>query len=687
MPKLTIDGMEIEVEPGASVLQACEMLGIEVPRFCYHDKLSVAGSCRMCLVEQDRAPKPIASCAMPCADGMIIRTNTEMVRKARRGVMELLLINHPLDCPICDQGGECDLQDQAVAYGLDHGRYTEEKRAVKEKDFGPLIKTEMTRCIHCTRCVRFVNEIAGVPVLGATNRGEHMEITTYVESAINSEMSGNLADVCPVGALTSKPYAYTARPWELRRTETIDVLDAVGSNIRVDSRGSGIMRVLPRLNEEINEEWISDRTRYAYDGLSRQRLDRPYVRKNGKLAAVSWTEALSVVARKLNSTPANRVAALAGDLCDSESMLALKDLMSSLGVDNIDCRQDGADYDVSTRASYIFNSTILGIEQSDAILLIGTNPRYEAALINARIRKRYLNGGLRVGLIGAEVSLNYPYEYLGSGPEAISNLIDGQGSFAHSLRNAKKPIVIVGASVLARKDSRAIQYEINRLVDGFGIVRQDWNGFNVLQAVASRVGGLDLGFLPSQGGKGTLGIVSAIANDEIDVVYLLGVDEIDPERFGKAFVVYQGHHGDRGAHAADVILPGAAYTEKSGIYTNTEGRPQLARQVVFPPGEAREDWRIIRALSEVIGKVLPYDNIAGIRSRLAEINPVFGNIDCVNTEEWSMFGTAGELESLDFGNSVVNYYMTDAISRASLTMAKCAEVFVQSDRRKSGIHG
>jgi NADH-quinone oxidoreductase subunit G len=691
MPKLTIDGIEIEVEPGTSVLQACEQLGIEIPRFCYHERLSVPANCRMCLVEMERAPKPVASCAMPCADNMVIKTDTELVHKARKGVMEFLLINHPLDCPICDQGGECDLQDQAMSYGFDRGRYGENKRAVTEKYMGPLIKTFMTRCIHCTRCIRFGNEIAGVPMLGAVSRGEHMEITTFVEKAIASELSGNLVDVCPVGALTSKPYAYTARPWELRKTETIDVMDAVGSNIRVDTRGPEVMRVLPRLNEDVNEEWIADKTRYHHDGLKRQRLDRPYLRVNGKLQPASWADAFAAIAARVKGLPGDRIAAVAGDLVDVESMLALKDLMTALGSANIDCRQDGAVFDASSRAGYLFNTTIAGIEQADAILLIGANPRWEAPIINARIRKRYLMGGLKVAVIGEQRDLTYPTTYLGAGTETLTQLIDGNHSFADVLRGAKRPMLILGMGALTRPDGLAIQAAARQLATTFNMVQDGWNGFNVLHTAAARVGGLDIGFLPGPGGRSVAGILEGTASGAVEVVYLLGADELDMDRLGNAFVIYQGHHGDRGAHRADVILPGAAYTEKNATYVNTEGRPQIARLATFPLGEAREDWKILRALSEQIGHKLPYDSVSQLRARMVAVNPVFGKLGVVTPAAWGEFGTAGALDAAAFTTPITNYYMTDPISRASEIMARCTETFVRgadaAAEERTGTHG
>ncbi len=691
MPKLTIDGIAIDVEPGTSILQACEQLGIEIPRFCYHERLSVPANCRMCLVEMEKAPKPVAACAMPCGEGMVVRTNSEVVQQARKGVMEFLLINHPLDCPICDQGGECDLQDQAIAYGFDRGRFGENKRAVKDKYMGPLIRTEMTRCIHCTRCIRFVNEIAGVPDLGAVSRGEHMEITTFVEKAIGSELSGNLADVCPVGALLSKPYAFTARPWELRKTETVDVMDAVGSNIRVDTRGPEVMRVLPRVNEDINEEWLGDKARYAYDGLKRQRLDRPYVRKDGKLRPASWAEAFQAIAARLKGVSGDRIAAIAGDLADVESMLALKELAAALGSTSIDCRQDGARFDTAARAGYLFNSGIAGIERADAILLVGTNPRWEATLVNARIRKRYLMGGLKVAVVGEAKDLTYPYTHLGTGADVLQQLADGSHAFADVLKGAKNPMIIVGAGAFRRKDGPAVQAAARRIAETFAMVREDWNGFNVLHNAAARVGGLEVGFLPGPGGRDLAGILEGAETGAIEVVYLLGADEIDTGRLGRAFVIYQGHHGDAGAQRADVVLPGAAYTEKNATYVNTEGRPQQARLAVFPPGEAREDWKILRALSEQLGHTLPYDSLTQLRRRMAEVNPVFASVGAVTPAPWAPFGTAGALDPAPFVSPVANYYMTDPISRASVTMARCTETLVapaaEAAQERTGTHG
>ena len=679
MPKLTIDGIEVDVAPGTSVLQAAEQIGIEIPRFCYHDKLSVPANCRMCLVEQEKAPKPVASCAVSCADGMVIRTNTDAVKKARQGVMEMLLINHPLDCPICDQGGECDLQDQAVSFGYDRSRYPEVKRAVTDKELGPVVKTVMTRCIQCTRCVRFLEEIAGTPELGLTGRGEDVEITTYVPHALTSELSGNLVDVCPVGALTSKPYAFTARPWELRKTESVDVLDAVGSNIRIDCRGGEVLRVLPRLNEEINEEWLGDKSRLAIDGLKRQRLDKPYIRENGKLRAASWDEAFAAIAKRLDGVKGERIAALSGDLVDVESQFMLKELMAKLGSRNLDCRQDGANFDVHQRAGYLFNSTIAGIEEADAVLIIGCNPRVEAPLINARIRKRWRQVELPVGLIGEKVKLTYDYQHLGTTPASLKDL----GSFGEQLKNAKKPLLILGMGALARADGSAIHARVRDMAEQLGFIREGWNGFNVLHTAAGRVGGLEIGFVPGEGGLTTHGILEAAKRDEIEVIYNLGCDEIEASEFGSAFVIYQGHHGDRGAHRADVILPGAAYTEKNALYVNTEGRAQAAKQATFPLGEAKEDWKILRALSEKLGRTLPYETQSDIRRALANLNPIFTQIGKVVPALWKAFGVDGALSDAPFALPIENYYITDPISRASATMAKCTEEIWAVTQHKS----
>jgi NADH-quinone oxidoreductase subunit G len=668
MPTIKIDGKEMEVPAGITILQACEMAGIEIPRFCYHERLSIAGNCRMCLVEvKPGPPKPQASCALPVGDKQEIFTNSAMVTKARNGVMEFLLINHPLDCPICDQGGECDLQDQAMAYGFDRSRYHENKRAVPDKELGPLVKTSMNRCIHCTRCIRFATEVAGVEQLGATGRGESMEVTTYVESALQTELAGNLVDLCPVGALTAKPYAFEARSWEMRKTDSVDVFDALGANIRVDTRGGQVMRVLPRLNDDVNEEWISDKSRHAVDGLRHQRLDRPYVRVRGKLVEATWDDAFAAIAARLKPLDGSKVAAIVGDQCDAESMVALKDLMAGLGSPNIDCRQDGARLDASVRGGYIFNAGVKGIDQADAILLVGTNPRWESPVLNARIRKRYLSGRCAIGSVGPAVDLTYPAERLGAGPASLADIAAGKGSFAEKFKAAKNPLVIVGMGALAREDGAAVL----AMARSLAVVRDDWNGFAVLHTAASRVGALDLGLVPGEGGLDVAGILAGTESKAIEAVYLLAADEIDMSKLGKAFVIYQGHHGDAGAHRADVILPGAAYTEKPGIYVNTEGRVQLGQRAAYPPGDAREDWAILRALSERLGKPLPYDTIDQVRTRLIAVNKSFAALDQQAPGAWGAFGMAGATGDAPFVSPVANFYMTDPISRASKTMADC----------------
>ncbi len=669
MPKLKINDQEIEVAPGTSILQAAEQLGIEIPRFCYHDKLSVPANCRMCLVELEGAPKPVASCAMACGDNMVVRTASDKVKKGRKGVMEMMLINHPLDCPICDQGGECDLQDQAVAYGFDRSRYGENKRAVPDKNFGPLIKTSMNRCINCTRCVRFAEEIAGVDDLGQLNRGEDSEIGTFIEKAIGSEMSGNLVDVCPVGALTSKPYAFKARPWELKKTETIDVHDALGCNIRVDSRGNEVMRVLPRLHEGINEEWINDRTRHAVDGLKYKRLDRPYVRKNGKLVEASWDEAFGVVGAKLTAANKDRIAAFAGDLADVESMLALKDLMNGLGSRNHECRTDGTYYDVSERSGYVFNSGIAAIEQADAILLVGTNPRVEASLVNARIRKTLQEKpSVHVGVVGEAADLTYSYHHAGSDLQSLAAMVK---EYAGKVK-AERPMMIVGEGIFKGAQGAAVQAFVRDAAETLGCVKEDWLGFNVLHTAASRVGGIEIGFVSD----------APLSAKGMDVVYLLGVDneetllQISPN----AFVIYQGHHGDAGAKRADVILPGAAYTEKLGLYVNTEGRVQMAKKAVDAPGQAREDWKILRALSQYAGKTLPYDDLMQLRARLVSEFPFFNALDELPAVTWAAFGAKGDVPADALVSKVQDFYLTNVITKASPTMQECSRVFVHGEQ-------
>jgi NADH-quinone oxidoreductase subunit G len=668
MPIAKVDGVEVEFEPGMNVLQVAELAGKEIPRFCYHERLSIAGNCRMCLVEvKPGPPKPQASCALPAAENMEIFTDTPMVKKARHGVMEFLLINHPLDCPICDQGGECDLQDQAMGYGRDDSRYQENKRAVEEKYMGPLIKTVMTRCIQCTRCVRFITEVAGVPDIGLISRGEDVEITTYLDKAVSSELSANVIDLCPVGALTHKPWAFNYRPWELKKTETVDVMDALGSAIRVDARGPAVLRVLPRINDDVNEEWISDKTRYVVDGLSRQRLDKPYIRENGKLRAASWAEALDAVATRLQAAKPDRVGVIAGDLQDAESMKAALDLFRGLGAQSTDCRQDGMALGAGPRESWLFNSTVAGIEEADVVLLVGTNPRLEAPVLNARLRKRWLAGALRVGVIGEQADLTYGYDYLGAGPQTLSGLARQRNDFVKALKEAKAPAIILGAGALARADGAAVLKAAAGVAKSFGL------RWNVLHSAASRVAGLDLGFVPGEGGK-TAG--ELVQKGAADVLFLLGADEIDVTKTD-AFVVYLGTHGDAGAHRADVILPGAAYTEKNGLYVNTEGRVQLGARAVFPKGEAREDWAILRALSEKLGARLPYDSLDQLRARLFADHPTFGRIDYVADPaavslDLGALGGAGEVSDEAFASPIRNFYLTNPIARASVTMAECA---------------
>ncbi|XP_028998465.1 NADH-ubiquinone oxidoreductase 75 kDa subunit, mitochondrial-like [Betta splendens] len=682
MVEVFVDGKPVEVEPGTTVLQACEKAGIQIPRFCYHERLSVAGNCRMCLVEIEKAPKPVAACAMPVMKGWNILTNSEKTRKAREGVMEFLLANHPLDCPICDQGGECDLQDQSMQFGSDRSRFTEGKRAVEDKNLGPLIKTIMTRCIQCTRCVRFASEIAGVEDLGTTGRGNNLQIGTYVEKMFMSEMSGNVIDVCPVGALTSKPYAFTARPWETRKTESIDVLDAVGSNIIVSTRGGEVMRVLPRLNEDVNEEWISDKTRFAYDGLKRQRLTQPMVKDDsGQLIPTTWEDALTRVAGALQGVQSGEVAAIAGGMIDAEALVSLKDLLNRLNSENL-CTEEvfpmaGAGTDL--RSNYLLNSRITGIEECDLLLLIGTNPRYEAPLFNARIRKSWLHNELRVALVGHNVDLSYTYDHLGEDTSVLKELANGTHPFCQVLSAAKRPVVVVGSGALQREDGGAILSTVSTIAQNARSssgVEEGWKVLNVLHRVASQVAALDLGYKAG---------VEAIRKNPPKVLFLLGADAgcITRADLPKdSLVIYQGHHGDVGAPMADIILPGAAYTEKNGTYVNTEGRSQQTRVAVTAPGMAREDWQIIRAISELAGVTLPYDSLEEVRSRLAEVSPNLVRYDDI--EEANYFKQANELSKAVKQDlladplvppqlSIKDFYMTDSISRASQTMAKCVK--------------
>lgn len=655
MPRLTVDGIEVEVPNGATVLQACEAAGAEIPRFCYHERLSIAGNCRMCLVEMEKAPKPVASCAMPAADGQVIHTRTEKVKKAREGVMEFLLINHPLDCPICDQGGECDLQDQSLAYGRGHNRFDENKRAVTEKYMGPLIKTAMTRCIHCTRCVRFAEEVAGVEEIGAIGRGESMQITSYLEKAVTSELSGNVIDLCPVGALTSKPYAFKARPWELKKTDSIDVMDAVGSNIVIGSRGAAVLRATPRINDDVNEEWLADKSRFAVDGLQERRLDTPWVRVAGKLQKATWAEAFGAIARGLDGLSGDQIGGIVGDLNAVEDMAAFKDLLAALGSNRIECRQDGALFSVAQPQDWLFNTGLAAVETADAILLVGTNPRQEAALVNVRLRKPVKKAGIKAFSIGPEVDLSFPVTHLGDDAALLTNLPQAvRDAFA----KAERPVIIVGMGALKTPGL----YEAARAAAAaLGVVKDGWNGFNLLHTAAARAGALRMG-LTVDGG------VTALGQGDLKALFLLGADEVNvqPGRF----TVYIGTHGDRGVRHADVILPAAAYTEKSGTYVNMEGRVQRALRATQPPGDAREDWTILRALSSVLGKKLPYDDIDALRRRIAEEWPDLGRAGLIERSH-TLSEVTAEPVTGPLAHAYSNYHLTNPIARASATMAAC----------------
>lgn len=677
MLKLTINNRNIDIEPGQTLLQACEEADVEIPRFCYHDRLSIAGNCRMCLVELERSPKLVASCALPAADGMVVRTDTPAVRAARRGVMEFLLINHPLDCPICDQGGECDLQDQAMGYGLDHNRFAENKRAVTDKDIGPLVKTTMTRCIHCTRCVRFLAEIAGTGEMGAIGRGEDMEIATYLENNLVSELSGNIIDLCPVGALTARPSAFRARSWELTRTESIDVTDAVGSALRIDSRDNRIMRIVPRNDDDVNEEWLSDKARFAWDGLRRQRLDRPYRRIDGQLRACSWGEALSLLAGRIKDSCGERMAALSGDLAAAEEVMALGDLLDGLKVAHRDCRQDGARLSrEGGRAGYLLNTTIAGIEAADAVLLIGTDPRREAILIETRLRKAWRARGLPIAALGAPTERLYGCADLGDDVCLLEDLIRGDHPFAEALAAATQPMLMIGMAALSRPDAAAIMAAALRLAEATGMMAGEWNGFNILHHAAGRVAALDLDFLPRPEGFDRDGILAAASSGDLDLIWLLGADEVPMDRLGETFVVYQGSHGDRGAARADLILPGAAFSEKDGLYVTTEGRVRETRKAVFPPGEAREDWTIIRALADHLDVTLRYDSAAMLRAALYERNPSWGEIDAAPQPQsceglHRLASTDLALSDRPLTHALDSFYSTDPISRAAPLMHQC----------------
>jgi len=673
MPKITINGKEIEFEKGMTVLQACELADVEIPRFCYHEKLSIAGNCRMCLVELEKSPKPIASCAMPAAEGMNIKTNTTFVEKARKGVMEFLLANHPLDCPVCDQGGECDLQDQSLYYGVDKSRFVENKRDVKEKYMGPLIKTQMTRCIHCTRCVRFATEVAGVPEIGAIGRGENMEITTYLEKSMESELSANVIDLCPVGALTSKPYAFEARPWELKKTESVDVMDAVGSNIRVDTYNWEVKRILPRLNNEINEEWISDKTRYSCDGLLKQRLDVPYIKKNNKLQKSTWDEAINLLVDKINSVQTNEIAGHIGDMINMENALSFKKFFKTLKSENLEFREKDFYVNTDEKMNYIFNSSIAGIEDADLILLIGTNPRHEASILNARIRKTYVQKKIPIFSIGNPGELTYEYEIIGDSTEDIKKIVNKEHNFSQKLLSAKKPIIIIGESALELKSGGYIFEEFKKFLIKNNLINENWNGLNILVQNASTVGLLDLKILQGEKEKSS-SFFDNLKNRKFKILYLLGSDNLEFQK-NDEFIVYQGSHGDRGAEIADLILPSATYTEQNGLYENLEGRVQESKKASYPIGEALEDWKIF---NRIIKKLNLKDKIANFDELRKEVLETVPNFSEINELPKKPIIKTKNIETSFFSEKIfvreLDYYYTNSISRSSKTMSECRQI-------------
>ena len=681
MPKITINGKEIEFEKGMTVLQACELANVEIPRFCYHEKLSIAGNCRMCLVEMEKSPKPIASCAMPAAEGMNIKTNTSFVEKARKGVMEFLLANHPLDCPVCDQGGECDLQDQSLYYGVDKSRFIENKRDVKEKYMGPLIKTQMTRCIHCTRCVRFATEVAGVPEIGAIGRGENMQITTYLEKSMESELSANVIDLCPVGALTSKPYAFEARPWELKKTESVDVMDAVGSNIRVDTYNWEVKRILPRLNNDINEEWISDKTRYSCDGLLKQRLDVPYIKKENKLQKSNWDEALDLLIKKIKEVQPNEIAGHVGDMINMENALGFKKLFNLLKSNNLEFREKKFYINSSEKINYIFNSSINGIEQSDLILLIGTNPRHEASMLNARIRKSFVQKKVPIFSIGDPGDLTYEYKIISDKTDEVKKIINNESELSKKILSAKNPIIIIGESVLELESGKYIFEEIKNFLIQNNKISQEWNPINILIQNASTVGLLDLKIIPDQK-ENNFTFFNNLENKKFKLLYLLGSDNLDFKKDNE-FVVYQGSHGDRGAEVADIVLPSATYTEQEGLYENLEGRVQECKKASYPIGEALEDWKIFNRIIKKMG-LNDTTNFDQLRKEVlnsipnfSELNELPKNVDSKNSKIQSNFVSEKiTIRELD-------YYYTNSISRSSKTMSECRQIR-QKIKKKDG---
>ena len=679
MPKLKVNNIEVEVEEGLTVLQACEKAGVEIPRFCYHEKLSIAGNCRMCLVEIEKSPKPVASCAMPAAEGMNIKTNTEFVEKARKGVMEFLLANHPLDCPVCDQGGECDLQDQSMFYGVDKSRFKENKRQVPEKNMGPLIKTQMTRCIHCTRCVRFATEIAGVPEIGAIGRGEDMQITTYLEQSMQSELSANVVDLCPVGALTSKPYVFEARPWELKKTESIDVMDAIGSNIRVDTYGWEVKRILPRINEDINEEWISDKTRHACDGLSNQRLDTPYIKYNGKFEKASWSEVFNIIKSKFKNTDKEKICGLTGDLVNMETLYIFKEFFNkTLGSHNIESRDNHTYLNPEKRENYLFNSSINGIEEADFIFLLGTNPRFEATILNARIRKAYLQNKTKIISLNEIGDLTFPYQSLDGNTETIKKITEGKHEVSDLIKQAKKPMIVMGQSALKSKSSKYIFESIKKFLEENNKFSIDWNALNVISENAATVGAFDLGIYKTTNGDNE--VLKDLEAHKFEIVYLLGLDSINFEKKNE-FIIYQGSHGDKGAEMADIILPGAAYTEQNGFFTNLEGKLQKAYKASYPPELAKEDWVIINELAESMNHRKLFNDKDELDSSL--INQINLHIE-KNTSLKS-----SSIKELIFQNEVIkidsDYYYSNVIARASKTMSQCRNLKI--DLKSTGTEG
>ncbi len=695
MPKLIVDGREIEVADGTTLLQACEMAGAEIPRFCYHERLSIAGNCRMCLVEVKGAPKPMTSCALsvndlrpgPNGEPPQVFTNSDVVRKARKGTMEFLLINHPLVCPLCDQGGECDLQDQAQYYGAGRGRFHEPKRGVENREIGNLIKTGMARCIKCTRCVRFIADVAGIGELGAIGRGENIEITTYLDAALETELQGNIVDLCPVGALMSKPYLFRARPWELTKTPSIDVMDAMGSNIRIDTRFDRIMRILPRLHEDINEEWISDKTRHVADGLAARRLDHPWVRDDGRLRRASWDEALQRIADAFPEDEPDKAAGIAGDLVAAEEAFAFKALMEALGVANVDCRPAHVPLgEVGGRAGYLFNATIAGIDEADAILLIGTNPRFDAAVLNTRIFRAWNERDVPVALIGEKADLPYSYEHLGEKPDVLLAMAEGKTAFLDTLKAASRPLIILGMGALMRPDARALWGAAARIAQACGAAGEKWNGFSILHTAAGLVGALDAGCLPGKGGRDTAAIINGARDGELSFLWLLGADEVDTSALGEAFVVYTGSHGDAGAHRADVILPGATYTEKDMTWVNMEGRPQMSCKATLPPGAAREDWAILRDAAGALGVSLPFGTIGELRARMFGAAPHLASLDAIARADAAGLEEVAKLdgdvaERVVIGAPVVDFFLTNPIARASRVMNECSARRAQTNRQ------